>query len=129
MAPNWTPAHSPRLGFPVQWLGGLRRLSCTPALTANLRRHPGRFFTAIGLALQGLEQAAVDINLALADKPATRSKWSLWRGKPIRSAWGLDIGEATVKAVRLACQDGGAAITVEAVEWIEHAKCLAQAVG
>lgn len=127
-APNWTSAHSPRLGFPVHWLGGLRRLPCLPAAAANLRRHPGRFFTAIGLALQALDQAAVDINLAGLDKPATWAKWSMRRSKPIRAAWGLDIGEATVKAVRLANPDDGRAITVEAVELLAHAKCLAQAV-
>lgn len=128
VAANWTTAHSQRLGFPVHWLGGLRRLTCTPAAAASLRRHPGRFFTAIGLALQGLEQAAVDINLAGADKPATWAQCLLRRNKPVRSAWGLDIGEAAVKAVRLACQDGEAAITVESVELLEHAKCLTQAV-
>jgi len=128
VAPNWTPAQSQSLGLPVQWLGGLRRLTCGTAVAAQLRRHPGRFFTAIGLALQGLEQAAVDINLAVADRTATKSKWSLWRGQPAHSAWGLDLGEAAVKAVRLACQQGGMCLAVEAVELIEHAKCLMQAV-
>ncbi|MCY2989839.1 MAG: pilus assembly protein PilM [Planctomycetota bacterium] len=128
VAPNWSRSESKPLGIPVNWLGGLQRLAASSAAEVQLRAYPGRFFVAIGLALQALGASAVTINLAPAEPVTLLGKLSLRRRKSVCSAWGLDLGETSLKAVRLVRQEGAEAVTVETVALIEHPQCLSQTV-
>ncbi len=128
VAPNWSRPDSKPLGVPVNWLGGLQRLAASSPAEAQLRAHPGRFFVAIGLALQALGVTAVNINLAPAEPVTMLGKLSLRRRKSVGSAWGLDLGETSLKAVRLVRPEGAEGFTVETAALIEHPKCLSQTV-
>lgn len=128
VAPDWSEPESGQLGIPVNWLGGLRRLTVGGAVKAQLRAHPGRFFVAIGLALQAIGAADVNINLAPAESVGMLGKLSQRRRKSAASAWGLDLGETALKAVRLVRQEGAETFAVENAVLIEHPKCLSQTV-
>ncbi|MEY4177745.1 MAG: hypothetical protein RLY70_1319 [Planctomycetota bacterium] len=110
-------------GCPVDWLGRSTRLVGTGVeVDQSLRMHPGRWFVALGLALQGLGEAAVDINLKPAVKDSVWSRLSLGkRRKESPSAWGVDIGPAAIKAVLLRWDEKTRTAQVEAAELFEHA--------
>jgi type IV pilus assembly protein PilM len=108
-APTWKEAGSRR--FPCTWLGGFRRLrpseSCDAAL---LTAHPGRFYVACGLALQGLGLAVVRANLM----PSRKKKGVLdsisrfgRKEAPALAAWGVDLSGSGFKAVRLVRSEAG----------------------
>jgi type IV pilus assembly protein PilM len=59
----------------------------------------GRFCVAIGLALQGLEQSALKVNLAMLEE---RGFLDILKSKRnITAAWGIDLGRTALKAVKL----------------------------
>jgi type IV pilus assembly protein PilM len=123
-APAWAPPRTFRLGFPVHWWAGLQRIRCTADLGAQLRSEPGKYFVACGLALQGLGLAAVDINLLPPPASGLLNKLpGLRRQAPPNSAWGLDMGSAGLKAVRLVA-DPQQMVTLEAVESIPYPSAL-----
>jgi type IV pilus assembly protein PilM len=123
------PAQTP-LGVPVDWLAGFRRLSCAEARSAaELSRHPGRFAVACGLALAGIKQAVLRIDLLSAQELGLlrRVKY-LMQPQTTQSAWGIDMGGSSLKAVKLAWNKAKQQATVEAVTLVEHAKPLSHAV-
>jgi type IV pilus assembly protein PilM len=67
-----------------------------------LREHPSVFFTAFGLALQGLGLAKADVNLMPQPKGLLSRIAPLARGlSSVHDAWGIDLGSSCLKAVRL----------------------------
>jgi Tfp pilus assembly PilM family ATPase len=99
----------------------------TPA-QPDLLRHPGRFAVACGLALTGIKQAVLPINLLSAEQRGVLSRVThLMRSRSPRSAWGIDIGGSGLKAVKLAWDEGKQRAVVEATALIEHAKPLSHA--
>lgn len=124
-APAWRPAHSIRFGFPIQWLAGLRRIGCSAEIDKALRAAPGRGFVACGLALQGIEQAAVPLNLLPQPERGLLGKLPLLRKKTaVPAAWGLDIGSTGICAVRLSRDASGAAVALDRIHRIEHSQPL-----
>lgn len=123
-APDLSPENSQRLGCPVHAISGLERLAAAPHVTTQLRADPGRFHVALGLALQGLDAGAVDANLLPGEPGGFWRKLSPRRRRPPRVAWGLDVGEAALKAVRLVRQNEMETITVDTVELLEYAQGL-----
>lgn len=127
-APVW--ANSPEtsvLGLPVDWLGGFSLAPARPDVDRSLlRRHPGRFFVAYGLALQGIDSAALGVNLLPREQKSLRDRLSmlpaLGRRSPRRAAWGIDLGVSGLKAVRLSCESSGADVRLEEIEFLAHAK-------
>ena len=97
----WAPPRTYRYGFPVQALGGLQRIACSAAAEAEWRKSPGRFFVACGLALQGLDQAAISINLRPSPKTSLLRKLTLLKRKSPTAAWGLDLGTTGLRAAHL----------------------------
>jgi|GEM_PF-914566 len=129
--PRWAPPpKEPYLGFPVGWLTDLRRIAQPQEAVAQLlEAHPGCFFVAFGLALQGLSQGAVRTNLLPAE---ARGFFDFIR-RPIRlgtarTAWGIDIGASSLKAVRLSWDSRQEIAQLEAIEHLPHRKPLDQAV-
>ena len=130
-APRWAPPpKEPYLGFSVDWLTGFRKIDQPDEATAQLLdAHPGCFFVAFGLALQGLGHGAIRTNLLPAE---TRRFFDFIR-RPIRlgrarTAWGIDIGASSLKAVRLSWDSRQEIAHLEAVEHMPHRKPLDQAV-
>ncbi len=123
------PPEQTPLGVPVQWLTGFRRVTCAEALDqSDLLRYPGRFAIACGLALSGIKQAAVRINLLSSQQQGVlRRITHLMRPQSARSAWGIDLGSSGLKAVKLDWNEAKRQAVVEAVTFIEHAKPLSHA--
>lgn len=123
------PPEQTPLGVPVEWLTGFRRVTCAESLDrSDLLRHPGRFAIACGLALAGIKQAALRINLLSARQQGVlRRVTRLMRPHGTRSAWGIDLGTSGLKAVKLAWNKTKQQAAIEAVACIEHTKMLSHA--
>ena len=98
----WAAVKSKSGAAPLVWYPDFRRLalseSCDPA---PLMENRGVFFTAAGLALQGLGQAHIDINLRTAVGNAVLNKMRGLLATRPHSAWGIDVGSHAMKAVKL----------------------------
>lgn len=118
------PSSKTAAGCPVDWLGRSARLiGANVEIDQTLRNHPGRWFVAFGLALQGLGEAAIDINLKPTVKDSVWSRLSLGkRRRETLSAWGIDIGPSAIKAVLLRWDEKTRVAQVEAAELLEHAQ-------
>ncbi len=122
-APSWATMRDSRLEFPVHALAGLQRIACSAAAEAELRKSPGRFFVACGLALQGLDQAAIAINLLPPKETGLMGRLQRFKSKST-SAWGLELGITGLKAARLSCDRQRGAVTLDTVQQIEYRHSL-----
>ena len=108
-------------GPPLETITRFQRIDTSSLKDAAFHDAPDRFCVAAGLALQGLEKNFLDVNLAPPEKS------NLLRGlfrKKKASAWGIDVGRASLKAIRLAYNDENDRIVVEAAVYLEHAGLL-----
>lgn len=104
--PWWTPKEPPFLEAATNPFVGISPLKPGPLLaTALLKDHPSAFLPVIGVALQGMGEAAVDTHLNPRSAGIMKA-FSFIRGKKNDAAIGLDIGDAAVKAVQLKRVDG-----------------------
>jgi type IV pilus assembly protein PilM len=122
--PSWVVPAQDALGFPVHWLAGLRRIRCAPRLEARLREEPGRFYVACGLALQGIDRAAVSLNLAASEKDNGFFRLQFGRKRPASQAWGLDFGGSALKAVRLGLDEQQQAVVLQDLALVPYDECL-----
>ncbi|MFO0900986.1 MAG: pilus assembly protein PilM [Pirellulales bacterium] len=129
LPPLWAapPGPAPRFGLDLAPLGRLRRIvGSDEALAGELQAQRGRVAVALGLALQGIGQAAVRTNLAPREKPKRLTLFS--RGAPresAESAWGIDLGNAALKAVRLTYDEANDRAIVDACHCLEYPRLLA----
>jgi type IV pilus assembly protein PilM len=116
-----------RLGMPVEWLGHFTRLTCEAAGGAKtLRESPGQFLVALGLALQGIEAADTAVNLLPPEKTGLLGKLPFSFGKkPLTAAWGFDLGESGLRAIKLSKETKSGALKLESCQHIPHAQPLA----
>ena len=123
------PPQETPLGVPVDWLAGFRRFVCAETLDrSDLLRNPGRFAVACGLALAGVKQAAVGIDLLRGQQRGLRDRVAgMICPKSTRAAWGIDLGGSALKAVRLAWDETARQPRIEAAVVVEHAKPLSYA--
>ncbi len=107
------PAESPRHPWaawkasPKSWFGGPAGMLAYPQSVAfeqdsALRKVPGRFSVAIGLAMQGLGLGRVKENFV-----ESKGLFSGFGRRKISSAWGIDIGSSSIGAVLLEQNDKG----------------------
>ena len=99
------PSESQKLGLPVQLLGwaqGIESSQASPAVKQTIANHPGRFLTACGLALQGLDRASVVTNLVPREEGVFSRLAGRMRKTHAAAAWGIDLGSSALKAVQLA---------------------------
>lgn len=123
------PPEEPYLGYSVDWLTRFQRIALAEEFDRSpLVERPGCFCVAAGLALQGLGKAVMETNLLPVDRGLRGAVGQLWRMRPVRAAWGLDLGSSALKAVRLALEASEQSATVEACDFIEHRKPLSQTV-
>ncbi|MEX2025705.1 MAG: pilus assembly protein PilM, partial [Pirellulaceae bacterium] len=119
--PYWTkPRERSALGPPIEWLGHfVRATSRSPQAAQTLHEHPGQSFVALGLALQGLGEAAINVSLLPADKRNVLSKLATLPllARRVTAAWGIDLGSYALKAVKLV-KDASGSIQVEDVQYI-----------
>lgn len=121
-APDWQPPPSPTLlGVPVDWLAQLSK--ARPArdeVARTLRQHPGQFFTACGLALQGLGLAPWNESLLPKDNAASvlaKLPSLVIGGRGSSAAWGLDLSSSALKAVKLV-REGKNEVQIESAEYL-----------
>lgn len=126
-SPNWmkSPQRS-RVALPVDWLGYVTRLTCEDTAGAKtLRNAPGQFYVALGLALQGIDEADTSLNLMPAEKAGLLGKLSFSFGKKSpTSAWGLDLGESGLRAIKLSKDPKSGTLKLEACEHVPHSQSL-----
>ena len=122
------PTETP-LGLPVDWLNGLGSIEPGDALDrVVVGANPGCFAVACGLALQGLGQSQVQLNLRIQPQQNAIGKVAgLFRPKSASVAWGLDLGSSGIKAVKLAWQKRRKTVTIEAAARVDYRKPLSQA--
>jgi type IV pilus assembly protein PilM len=91
-----------------------------------MREHPGQFFVALGLALQGLGEAASNVSLMPADNRNVLSKLATLPilSRRVTSAWGIDLGSYALKAVKLV-KDASGNFQVDDAHYILLPKPLA----
>ncbi|MCI0360931.1 MAG: pilus assembly protein PilM, partial [Planctomycetaceae bacterium] len=119
------PPHRTFMGPPVDWLAFSTRLpGGDEKAAATLREHPGQFFVAIGLALQGLGLAAVPIDLAPAETSTLAQMFPTLARRTTSAAWGLDLSDFALKAVKLAKDPKDGLLKVAAAEYILHSMPL-----
>ena len=128
-AANWSPPPArTALGVPVDWLAHLMRPQrASESVSKTLEEHPGQFFTAFGLALAGLGLAATGAELT----PQARSGMlgvlpalSFGRRR-ISEAWGLDLSDYALKAIKLAPAGAPGEVVIKQCEYILHRMPLA----
>jgi Tfp pilus assembly PilM family ATPase len=129
-AANWAPVPQQTwLDAPVDELSFFSKVSAANDDIAKvLTEHPGHFFTALGLALQGLGLAAIDADLTPAERSSGLARLSainLGR-RPPAAAWGLDLSDSALKAVRLA-RVGKEGLKIDRAEHLAHRQLLANA--
>lgn len=128
-APTWAQAPQKTfLGPPVDWIAGFRQIVGQEALNSpyfmELR---GGFFVACGLALQGLGQAPLRVNLVNATRGSMVDKLSGFirrRKTSAPAAWGVDISATGLKAIRLMRYEDADKVVVDACDFIKHDKNL-----
>ena len=130
MAPSWAKLpEKAAIGPPVEWATGLGRIELDPDFDPTvLLQNPGRFAVACGAALQGLGEAAIEINL-LPQEDGIWQRAVRWLSKRrARSAWGIDLGSSGVKAVKLTRGDNpDDPVVLTACDVVEYDKVLSQA--
>lgn len=118
------PPEESSWGCPIEWLTGFGDVEIAGTVdSALLARFAGSFFPAFGLALQGLEKAAIGIAF-----PSSRKTRGLGL-KSNRSAWGIDLSPGGLKAVRLDVHKKDDRVVIGACDLVEHRKPLSQASG
>jgi Tfp pilus assembly PilM family ATPase len=125
------PPQETPLGAAIEMSSGLRRIICAESVSneSDLGQDSGRFAVACGLALAGVGQAALRINLLAAQQRGVLSRFSqLIRAGGPQIAWGLDLGISGLKAVRLSWNESNRQAIIEAAALVEHAKPLSHAV-
>ena len=125
--PYWTkPRDRSPIGPPIDWLGHfVRTQAATPQVRQALQNHPGEYFVAFGLALQGLGEAEFDVSLMPRERGNVLGKLATLPllGKRVSSAWGIDLGSFALKAVKLV--KSADAIQIQDAHYILLSKPLA----
>lgn len=123
------PPEPTHIGCPVDWITGFERIRLAEGFDPSLlRKHPGCFFVAAGLALQGLGKTEAKVNLVPRDRSVIGRIGQLLQVRGPRNAWGLDLGSAGMKAVRLTLDPQNGAVLIDGCDYVEHRKLLSHAV-
>ena len=125
--PPWARPPERSAAIPVDWLGHILRAETAGGKVAQtLRNHPGEFFVALGLALQGVDEAGLDISLMPRQKGNVLVKLATMPllSRAATAAWGIDAGGFAIKAIKLGKTAAGK-VKVEDCHYIPLKKPLA----
>jgi type IV pilus assembly protein PilM len=127
-SPEWSAAPKRTLlGAPVDWLAHPTRSErVNSEISRTLAEHPGQFFPALGLALQGLGLAAIEADLTPQEKGGVLGMLptlSLSR-RQVKEAWGIDLSDYALKAIKLSRQGKGGDARIEACAYLLHSRFL-----
>ena len=136
--PPWAaPPESTRLGSPIDWYTNFRRIGVKDDLAKPiLEDHPGRLLAACGLALQGLQQAPMRLNLLPRENQTSlrritailNSDSLAWAGRkrPPHTAWGLDLSASGLKAVKMVRDEKEGSVVIDDFDVVPHSKMIAE---
>jgi type IV pilus assembly protein PilM len=111
-------------GPPLETIAAFQRIDASSLDSPHFKSSPDRFCVAAGLALQGLERALLKINLVPPEKKAGLLSLLKTKKKPVTSAWGIDVGRAAIRAIRLSVRADDERVVADAAEYVEHARML-----
>ncbi|MEX2138679.1 MAG: pilus assembly protein PilM [Pirellulales bacterium] len=121
---SWSdPPASSVWGPPLESIAAFQRIDASSLDSPHFKASPDRFGVAAGLALQGLGRALLNINLVPPEKTGLLSRLKT-KKKRVMSAWGIDVGRAAIKAIRLSIHPDNDRIVADAVEYLEHSHLL-----
>lgn len=123
----WAGAAKSPWECPIRWATSPERIDMSEVSASVRRRFPGAFAVAFGLALQGIDQGPVKIDFSDSSSGVMGRVARMMREKRHGSAWGIDIGDHALKAVKLLAAEGGKQIEAAVCEAIPHRKLLSQA--
>jgi Tfp pilus assembly PilM family ATPase/ribosomal protein L40E len=107
---EWRKVPADETLFPTQDHAYSRRLVLADNLPEEASRlwknEPGRFFSAIGAALQALDRGCVETGFEFEEKKSVIANFSLFREKA-KLGWGLDCSPSSLKGALLAVRDDG----------------------
>lgn len=86
----------------------------------TLRKNPGRFMVAYGLALQGLGKAKLQHDL----HPKRGFLGKLFTGKSPDRMWGIDIGSTSIKALELIVDATDGSLSINDCLLLKHSRPL-----
>lgn len=116
---------SKTLGVALRPLGAWQRIAADSLLQAPVfRERVGAFSVAAGLALGGLGQAEFKINLRPPEKESLLKRFSLGGKKGPVAAWGIDPGEAALKAIKLTWDAAAGRAVAEEFDYVAYPKAL-----
>lgn len=108
--------------YPAPW----RNITVDASISAALAPRSGQFHAAAGLALEGIGKAKLTPKLQLAESENLWRRMSrAVRKRDARVAWGIDLGNCTLKAIRLRLRDDGS-VFADAAESLSHERLLSQ---
>lgn len=101
--PQWMKAHEALFSDPI--LPSTLPSSVQGSRPACVNQAGGRFWTAFGLALHGLGCAPSEASF---QRSAKSGLFSLGRKKQSATdvCWGMDVGDSSIKAIRICLKDG-----------------------
>jgi type IV pilus assembly protein PilM len=110
-------------GPPLETVAAFNRIDTSSLECDQFKSSPDRFCVAAGLALQALGKALVNINLMPPEKTGLLGLLKT-KKKSVTSAWGIDVGRAAIKAIRLSASTDDERIVADTVEYVEHTPIL-----
>ena len=112
---------------PVEWMFDSKRIEMGNIPPATRCNHPGAFAVAFGLALQGIDKGPVNIDFRETNSGVMGRMARLMPQKRRGVAWGIDIGDHSLKVVKLHALEGGQRVEAAICEAIPHRRLLSQA--
>lgn len=136
--PRWARQVTSKVtGCAMEWLHGFSRIAVADALAEDvLVKNAGRLWSACGAALQGLGLASIAVDLT--PKPAqsglgrvagllTKDVFRFGPPRRLQSCWGIEIGNYSLKAVRLTRHEEKATVEIDRFAVMDYSKPLSRA--
>jgi type IV pilus assembly protein PilM len=118
-----SPPETSLWGPPLEAITAFNRIDTSTLNCDQFKSSPDRFCVAAGLALQALGKAIFNINLIPPEKTGLLGLLKT-KKKAATSAWGIDVGRAAIKAMRLSTSADDEQIVAGTAECIEHTSIL-----
>jgi type IV pilus assembly protein PilM len=110
-------------GPPLETISAFNRIDASSLECDDFKYSRDRFCVAAGLALQALGKALININLVPPEKTSLLGLLKT-KKKAVASAWGIDVGRAAIKVIRLSASADDERIVAETAQYVEHTTIL-----
>jgi Tfp pilus assembly PilM family ATPase len=131
LAKRWAKApETTAFQIPIELWQGTKQALWDPESESAREVSSARFLAAYGLALQGLRQSNLTLDLMPTTSKSRLPKLSLL-SKPAKpnAVWGLDLGATGIKALQLLQDDADGPLRVAQIHYLPYEKPLADVAG